>query len=218
MRGLRERLGRHTRLVVVLLGVIGIASVIGLLAVAGIVDGGGGVGPAAAADTGNAPAGTQTQFVFLAGQHTNFCSLQQGAVLGYPDDQPIQGSCCNAMDMAKYQHQVDGLKPYGNIAEIPADPYNIRAGLAKTLLGYERNIALSGTDKVTFDAAMQMTTDKGPCCCHCWRWNTTEGLDKRLVTVRHMGAAEVARITDLVNGCGGPMDSPASSSTRLTKP
>ncbi|MEO8899853.1 MAG: hypothetical protein ABI352_02705 [Candidatus Dormibacter sp.] len=113
------------------------------------------------------------------------------------------------MDMAKYQHQVQSLKRYASLSEIPADPYDIRAGLAKSLLDDDRSIVLAGANKATFDAAMQMTADKGPCCCHCWRWTATEGLDKRLITEWHLGAAELARITDLVNGCGGPMNTPA---------
>jgi len=165
-------------------------------------------GPAPA--TGAIP-GTPQRFAQLASAHTNACSLQRSTVDAYPDDQRIQGSCCNAMDPTKYRYQVEQLRHYAGIPEIPSDPYDIRAGLAKRLFRLDDTIRLSGVDQRTFDRVMQMTEDKAPCCCHCWRWDAAEGLDRFLITRHHLGAAEVARITDLVNGCGGPMETPPSA-------
>ena len=152
-------------------------------------------------------AGSTARFAYLASEHTNFCTLDRATVAGYPDDHLMQGACCDPMDMAKYQHQVADLRRYASITEIPKDPYDIRAGQAKQLLADDSSITLTGPDKVTYDTAMQKTDDKGPCCCQCWRWYMTEGLDKFLITQRHMSAEQVADITDLTNGCGGPLGS-----------
>src|SRR3989344_6510925 len=49
------------------------------------------------------------------------------------DSERIQGSCCSAMSLHRYSEQVEGLKKYANIPEIPPDPYDIVADLAKKL-------------------------------------------------------------------------------------
>ena len=164
-----------------------------------------------------ASAAANDRFAYLSSQHTNFCTLAAHTVLGYRDDQRMQGSCCNPMDRDKYRAQIRALRQYAGIPEIPTDPYDIQAGQAKRLLGYDTSITFAGHDKITFDAAMKMTDDKGPCCCQCWRWYMTEGLDKFLITRRHMPANEVATITDLVNGCGGPPDRSANQGTAPPK-
>lgn len=181
MIGLRDRLRGRTWLVAGIVAVAAGAAVLAQMTVLGIHGGGAGAAAVATLGQDDASAGTSQRFVYLAAQQTNFCGLQPSAVLSYPDDQSMQGSCCSAMDMTKYQTQVGALRSYARIPEIPRDPYDIRAGLAKTLLGYDRTIVLSAHDQATFDAAMQLTLDKGPCCCHCWRWNATEGLDKELI-------------------------------------
>ena len=159
------------------------------------------------------PVGSKTRFTYLAAQHTNYCSLDQKTVMGYMDSQHMQGACCNPMDMAKYEKQVSYLRQYSNIPQIPKDPYDIPASQAKQLLGYEDGIKLAGADKATYDQAMQMTDDKGPCCCKCWRWYMTEGLDKYLITEHHMTAHQIAEITDTTNGCGGAEDSSHKGAT-----
>jgi hypothetical protein len=40
----------------------------------------------------------------------------------------------------------------------------------------------------------------------------TAGLAKRLITVNLLAAATVARVIDLVNGCGGPLGTAATPS------
>ena len=47
------------------------------------------------------------------------------------DTARIQGSCCGPMDFHKYQEQVEGLKKYADIPQIPADPYDVPVSLAK---------------------------------------------------------------------------------------
>src|SRR3989344_4704694 len=46
----------------------------------------------------------------------------------------LQGSCCSPMDWHRYQEQVEGLQQFSRIPEIPSDPYDIEAGLAKKLI------------------------------------------------------------------------------------
>ena len=165
------------------------------------------VQPADGSVSAAAPAanpGTPIMFAYLASQHTNFCSLERSTVEADPDTMHIQGACCSALDMAKYQEQVRDLRQFADISQIAPDPYNVPVPLARALFHDDDAIVLDGAQKATYDAAMGMTEDKGPCCCHCWRWSMTEGLAKRLITVNHMGAATVARVVDLANGCGGP--------------
>jgi hypothetical protein len=152
------------------------------------------------------PAGSPAEFEYLSHQTSNACGLQTRTVLGYPGSMRLQGSCCNPMDMAKYQTQVQGLHRYATIDAIVPDPYDVSVSLAKRLLGYEHSIRLTSAERTTFDRAMNMTADKGSCCCHCWRWHTTTGLAKYLIADQRFSASEVASVTDLVNGCGGPLD------------
>jgi hypothetical protein len=147
---------------------------------------------------------TDARFAELTSAKSNYCSLDAQTVMGYPDDHRMQGACCNPMDRDKYRQQVDGLRRYAEIPEVPKDPYDIEAGLAKRLLGYDETITLDAGEQATFDEAMGMTEDGGPCCCQCWRWDMTEGLAKFLITEHDMPADEVAEIADLTNGCGGP--------------
>src|SRR3989338_10011619 len=53
-----------------------------------------------------------------------------------PDSAWMKGSCCSPMDPHRYEEQVEGLKKYEDIPEIPSDPYDIDASLAKTLKAY----------------------------------------------------------------------------------
>ena len=174
--------------------------------------GGGSTPPAPSTAARTAAIGSRARFTYLAAQHSNYCSLDRATVSGYADVQHMQGACCDAMDMDKYQHQVAALRQYSGLAEIPTDPYDIRAKQAKRLLADDTAITLAGADKATYDRAMKLTDDKGPCCCQCWRWYMTQGLDKALITRRQMSAQQVAEITDLVNGCGGPLGSTPTDS------
>lgn len=156
------------------------------------------------ASTPAAPAGSAERFHFLAAQTSSSCGLQPSTVMSYADGARIQGSCCNPMDMGKYSRQVDGLRQYAPISRIPQDPYDVPASVAKQLLNDDQAIHLTSAQQAVYDTAMTMTDDKGPCCCHCWRWNATEGLARYLIADRAWAAADVARVVNLTNGCGGP--------------
>ena len=60
----------------------------------------------------------------LLSQHGNVdCSVQFERLIGtMPQDGRLQGSCCAPMDEARYRQQIDGLKKYSDITEVPPDP------------------------------------------------------------------------------------------------
>lgn len=153
--------------------------------------------------------GSVEKFNFLSQHQTSNCSLQPNVVLTYTDDMHLQGSCCFPMDLDSYQKQVEGLKRYADIAQIPSDPYDLPASLAKELLGYQTGIQLTSVQQAIYDQAMPFSKEGGPCCCHCWRWYAFEGMAKYLITQRGWNAQQVADLWDLVQGCGGPSDSNA---------
>lgn len=155
--------------------------------------------------------GTAAAFAYLSTQHSNYCSLSPDKVMGYPDDTRLQGACCSAMDMAKYEWQVNGLRRYSSIPEIPQDPYDISVAQAKELLRYDGALTLTGDQQAAYDTAISMTRDKAPCCCQCWRWYMIRGLAKFLIVNQSMDAKDVGAIVDLVNGCGGPMKEGSSA-------
>jgi len=146
--------------------------------------------------------GTEAAFHYLAGQHSNFCSLTAGTVMSMPDSSRLQGACCSAMDMATYQAQVSSLPRYAD-GSIPIDPYDIPVPLAKRLINYDRSIHLNPTQQAVFDAAMTKTEDRAPCCCQCWRWHAFKGLAQYLIVSKQFSARQVASVISLVDGCGG---------------
>lgn len=126
--------------------------------------------------------------------------------MGYSDDMRMQGACCNPLNMAKYQHQVTGLRTFASNPDIASDPYDIPVPLAKRLFTYDTTITLTPAQQAVYDHAISMTEDKAPCCCQCWRWYMTRGLAKSLIAQHGMDAASVAEVIDLNNGCGGTLD------------
>lgn len=185
---------------------------VGVLAVRGVSAGGSGgatrTAPLAAPSRPIAPLrdGSTSKFRFLAGQTSNRCNLQPGALVALPARMRLQGSCCSPMDLAAYQKQVRGLRTYRRTAEIPSDPYDVPVSLAKRLLAYDRAIHLTPGQAWVYRQAMRMSHQKGPCCCRCWRWYAFRGLAKQLIAGRGRRTGQVARIIDLVEGCGGPAD------------
>lgn len=147
--------------------------------------------------------GTRAEFAYLSKQNSNSCGLDPTTVQGYADTARIQGSCCNPMDWTHYQQQVHGLLAYGTVSMIPRDPYDISARLAKQLFAYEGSIHLTTAQQRVYDGAMQITPEKGPCCCKCWRWHAFKALSQYLILHKHYSARQVARVISLVDGCGG---------------
>src|SRR5258708_5944890 len=162
-------------------------------------------------DSTKLAAGTAEKFAFLSGQTgqrsvPNNCGLAPASVESMPDDARIQGSCCQAMDLQHYQAQVEELKKYSSIPQIPSDPYDVPVSLVKQNLAYDNTILLTIDQQAIYDQATQMADDKGPCCCKCWRWYSNEGQAKYLISQLHWSAIQVATAWNAEEGCGGPAD------------
>ena len=114
----------------------------------------------------------------------------------------LQGSCCSPMEAKRYREQIEGLKKYAAYSEIPADPYDIEAGIAQKLLAADE-LELTSEEQAAYDYAMSNSEEKGPCCCRCWRWRVYSGLAKTLVHDRHFTGEQVTEVWNLSNGCGG---------------
>lgn len=122
-----------------------------------------------------------------------------------PDTGRLQGSCCSPMDMHRYEEQVTGLQKYKDIPEIPSDPYDIDASLAKELKAYY-DTELTPEQQEAYDYAMANSMEKGPCCCKCWRWYVYGGLGKLLIQKYNFTGEQVTEIWNLSDGCGGAGD------------
>ena len=128
-----------------------------------------------------------------------------------PDTALIQGACCSVMDLQSYQHQVEELKKYADVPQIPSDPYDVPVSLAKQLFDYQKTIQLTPDQQAIYDQATQMADEKGPCCCHCWRWIAFEGQAKYLIAQQNWSAKDIAELWDVEDGCGGPEHEHSSS-------
>jgi hypothetical protein len=122
-----------------------------------------------------------------------------------PDMARLQGSCCSPMNIHRYTEQVTGLQKYKDIPEIPSDPYDIDASLAKKLKA-NYDVQLTPDEQKAYDYAMANSMEKGPCCCKCWRWYVYGGLGKLLIQKYHFTGEQVTEIWNLSDGCGGPGD------------
>lgn len=148
-------------------------------------------------------AGSQEAFDYLSANTSSYCGLIPQTVEGYSEDQNIQGACCGAMDFHRYKEQVEALRKYSDIPQIPEDPYNISVPLAKELFDYQKSIQLTSDEQKIYDSAMQMSEEGGPCCCRCWRWTAFEGQAKFLIREHGFTADQVAEVWELEDGCGG---------------
>ncbi|MBI2337693.1 hypothetical protein HYU95_00770 [Candidatus Daviesbacteria bacterium] len=144
------------------------------------------------------------KFDYLSKNGNSSCSgAFRDSIASMPDNVRLQGSCCSPMSMHRYNEQVEGLKKYQNISEIPPDPYDIEAKLAKKLMTDYDNIQLTAEEQKAYDYAMQNSSEKGPCCCKCWRWNVYGGLGKYLIKNNHFTGEQVTEVWNLSDGCGG---------------
>jgi len=129
------------------------------------------------------------------------------SIIAMPDGARLQGSCCSPMSIHRYNEQVEGLQkfksvPSQNIAEIPDDPYDISAELAKQLISYY-DTELTPEEQAAYDYAMFNSSEKGPCCCKCWRWYIYGGLAKFLIQDHGFTGEQITEVWNLSDGCGG---------------
>lgn len=143
------------------------------------------------------------KFEYLSQNGSSSCSLSfTNSISSMPDEKRLQGSCCSPMSFHRYSEQVEGLKKYSNIPEIPPDPYDIEAGLAKRLIGYY-DLELTPEEQKAYGYALENSHEKGPCCCKCWRWYVYGGLAKYLIRNYGFSGEEVTAVWNLSDGCGG---------------
>lgn len=146
------------------------------------------------------------KFDVLSKNGNSSCSATfMQSIDGMSDTAQLQGSCCSPMDMHRFSEQIEGLKKYKDIPEIPSDPYDINAGLAKKLRA-NYDVQLTPDEQKAYDYAMANSMEKGPCCCKCWRWYVYGGLGKLLIQKYHFTGEQVTEIWNLSDGCGGPGD------------
>lgn len=107
------------------------------------------------------------------------------------------------MDFRHYQQQVEGLKKYAEIPQIPIDPYDVPVSLAKQLFDYQQTIQLTPAQQAVYDEAAKISKEGGPCCCRCWRWTAFDGQARYLITQMNWSSQQIAELWDLEDGCGG---------------
>ncbi|MGH6854419.1 MAG: hypothetical protein ACREDX_03055 [Aestuariivirga sp.] len=149
------------------------------------------------------PGGIAKRFAFLSANGNSNCSSKfLDSIKTMADGARLQGSCCGPMALHRYAEQVESLKAYAAIPEIPPDPYDIEAGLAKRLLAaYDSE--LTPAQQAVYDEAFTKSKEEGPCCCKCWRWHVLGGMGKLLIRDRGYDSTKVGALWDLANGCGG---------------
>jgi hypothetical protein len=160
----------------------------------------------------NAPSFAQevlkARFDYLSKNGNSSCSASfLRSIKSMPDDARLRGSCCSPMSLHRYGEQIEGLRKFKaaagqNLPEIPDDPYDIEAALAKKLLSYY-DMKLSPQEQESYDYAMKNSDEKGPCCCRCWRWQVYGGLGKFAIRSHGFSGEQVAKLWDLSDGCGG---------------
>lgn len=148
------------------------------------------------------------KFTDLSQNGNSSCSVTfKESVLAMSDDARLKGSCCSPMSIHRYNEQVEGIGkfksvPGQNILEIPDDPYDIEAGLAKRLISYY-DLELTLEEQRAYDHAMLNSSEKGPCCCKCWRWYVYGGLGKHLIKNQGFTGEQITEVWNFSDGCGG---------------
>ena len=146
------------------------------------------------------------RFAELSKNGNSACSgAFNDSILSMADDERIYGSCCSPMNLHRYIEQVEGLKKYKDIPEIPPDPYDVDAGLAKKMQAYY-DTELTSEEQIAYDYAISNSMEKGPCCCKCWRWYVYGGLAKYLIRNSNFTGEQVTEVWNLSDGCGGDDD------------
>ena len=93
------------------------------------------------------------EFERLSKNGNSSCSrVFKNAIDTMPSTARLQGSCCSLMDIHRYAEQMQGLKKYEDIPEIPLNPYDIEASLAQKLQAYY-DVELTPDEKEAYDYA-----------------------------------------------------------------
>ena len=184
------------------------ALVIVLILVGGAIFLGGSQKQGEQTNVGHVNKALAAKFADLSQSGNSSCSATfKESILAMSDDARLKGSCCSPMSIHRYAEQVEGLQKSKsnssqNIAEIPDNPYDIEVGLAKRLISYY-DIKLTPEEQVAYDYAMLNSSEKGPCCCKCWRWYVYGGLAKFLIQNHDFTGEQITEVWNLSDGCGG---------------
>jgi hypothetical protein len=125
-------------------------------------------------------------------------------IMKLPDTFPnMGGQCCGAVySVTMVNKQIDGLKKFSFIPNVPPNPYNISVQQVKKMLAYDRNTSLTSEQQKILEQAAKLSEDGGPCCCRCWHWYFNEGVAKELITTYNFDAEQVAEFYNLSDTCG----------------
>jgi hypothetical protein len=146
------------------------------------------------------------RFQALASEGNSSCSsIFKDSISSMSDESRIKGSCCSPMSWHRYEEQVEGLKRFSEISEIPPDPYDIDAKIAKKMEKYY-DVELTNEEQKVYDYAVANSDEKGPCCCKCWRWYVYGGLAKFLIKEKGFSGEQITEVWNLSDGCGGEGD------------
>lgn len=198
LRSVRKRVGTVVR---VALPAVAVSAAVATVVV--FATRSGGEAPASSNVAAAAAPGTAARFAVLRKASSNQCGLRSAALSTMARGGPLQGACCSGMDLHRYREQVAGLRRYADVPEVPRDPYDVSVVLAKRLIAYDASIEFSRAQQATYDRAMKLSEEGGPCCCQCWRWTAFGGQAKFLITRRNYGSKQVAELWGLEDGCGG---------------
>jgi hypothetical protein len=143
------------------------------------------------------------KFKYLNENGNSNCSGKfMKSIAAMPSGARLQGSCCAPMDAHRYVEQVQSLRKYSALPEIPNDPYDVPAELAAKLMSYY-DLPLNTDEQLVYDYIMANSDEKGPCCCQCWRWYVYGGLGKYLIREKGFDGPRLVDVWNLSSGCGG---------------
>ncbi|MHB8546234.1 MAG: hypothetical protein ACYDAJ_05660 [Nitrosotalea sp.] len=148
-----------------------------------------------------------TTSVYPALQHLDNLTISCNGpkdILQFPDNfTNMGGQCCGAVtDTKKYNAQIEGLRQFAYIPDVPSNPYDIPVVQVKKMLAYDTSMILTSEENATLTKAAKMSDEGGPCCCKCWHWYFNEGVAKEMITEYHFTSKQVADFYNLSDTCG----------------
>ena len=114
----------------------------------------------------------------------------------------LGGQCCSALaDTKKYHENLEKLRAYKSMPDIPLDPMHTPVAMAKKWIDFDNRTTLTPAEQKIYDEAYAMSLEK-PCCCKCWHYYTNEGIAKKMIQDGTFNAQEIATYWDSSDICG----------------